>query len=115
MDIKERASNIFDSDVYMRANFIGEIAMDGAEGAMEAATDCPFEVDGPTHWPDEGEEVMQWWFVSGYLAGVLEGFGETILRIEDGYLWGRKGCGYPVTDDIELVLKAMDAEGEGDA
>ena len=114
MDIKERASNIFDSDVYMRANYIGEIAMAGAFGESG-----PFDVAGPTYWPDEGDEIMQWYFVSGYLAGVLEEAGETVLGIEDGYLWGRTGCGYPVTDDIVRVLEAMEAdedeEGEADA
>lgn len=110
MDIKGRALNIFHSDVYMRANYIGEAAW---RGLFEGSG--PFQVEEPTNYPGEGDEVMQWYFVSRYLAGVLEEAGETVLGIEDGYLWGRTGCGYPVTDDIERVLRAMEAERETDA
>jgi len=110
MDIKGRALNIFHSDVYMRANYIGEAAW---RGLFEGSG--PFQVEEPTNYPDEGDEVMQWYFVSRYLAGVLEEAGETVLGIEDGYLWGRTGCGYPVTDDIERVLKALEPDEEADA
>jgi hypothetical protein len=107
-DHYDAAVNIADADVYMLANHIGETAW---RCLIEG--DGPFDVGEPVNYPAEGDEFYQWYFVSSYLSDLLEDAGETILRIEDGDLWARKGCGYHVAYDIARALKAREAR-EGD-
>jgi len=96
------ARNIYAEDVYMLANHAGETAwramIDGSDG-------YGLPIEEPKNMPGDDDEIMQWFFVSPYLAGLFEDAGETILEVNDGFLWGRRGYGYAVTDDIERALR----------
>lgn len=57
---------------------------------------------------DEYIEPCQWWVVSEDLGKYMKEVGEFILiDMNFGYLWARKGAGYPVYEDLEPVAEYL--------
>lgn len=55
---------------------------------------------------EEYAEIMQWYKVSYWLVNILGDMGEPVIR-EYG-IWGRRGCGYALKDDMYRVAKYLE-------
>lgn len=53
-------------------------------------------------------EVMQFWIVARDLGERLKDHGEIVTEFEDGYIWGRTGCGYGLEEDfLEIAEESV--------
>lgn len=65
------------------------------------------DIDGLDDWRDavrdtDPQEVFEWWLVSDWLAGELDGLGCLLLRNDYGTWWGRTCTGQAIIQDGTL-------------
>lgn len=102
--IEEKAEWLVKEDIYYNATWlVNDLIRAYYNGSNVESIDVE-ELESLLYDPENDEyiEVCQWWVVSEYLGEVLQEIGDYIVvDLPIGYLWGRKGCGYALSEDME--------------
>jgi hypothetical protein len=88
---------IVDNHVLYGQNFVIEQLMKSNPGLMD-------------YLHDARDEILEWWLITPFLAGLLEREGETVIAEYDCHWWGRTQSGQAIYMDsvIGKICQQLD-------
>lgn len=102
--IEEKAMDLVTNEIFMEmSEFVTDVSNAYFNGVKVESFD-PEELYNQTYDEETDEycEVAQWWAISEYLGETMKEIGDYVLiELNRGYLWGRIGCGYALSEDMK--------------
>lgn len=102
--IEEKAMDLVTNEIFMEmSEFVTDVSNAYFNGVKVESFD-PEELYNQTYDEETDEycEVAQWWAISEYLGETMKEIGDYVLiDLNRGYLWGRIGCGYALSEDMK--------------
>lgn len=102
--IEEKAMDLVTNEIFMEVSeFVTDVSNAYFNGVKVESFD-PEELYNQTYDEETDEycEVAQWWAISEYLGETMKEIGDYVLiDLNRGYLWGRIGCGYALSEDMK--------------
>lgn len=102
--IEEKAMDLVTNEIFMEmSEFVTDVSNAYFNGVKVESFD-PEELYNQTYDEETDEycEVAQWWAISEYLGETMKEIGDYVLiELNRGYLWGRLGCGYALSEDMK--------------
>lgn len=102
--IEEKAIDLVTNEIFMEmSEFVTDVSNAYFNGVKVESFD-PEELYNQTYDEETDEycEVVQWWAISEYLGETMKEIGDYVLiELNHGYLWGRIGCGYELSEDMK--------------
>lgn len=102
--IEEKAMGLVKNEIFMEmSEFVTDVSNAYFNGVKVESFD-PEELYNQTYDEETDEycEVAQWWAISEYLGETMKEIGDYVLiELNRGYLWGRIGCGYALSEDMK--------------
>lgn len=102
--IEEKAMDLVTNEIFMEmSEFVTDVSNAYFNGVKVESFD-PEELYNQTYDEETDEycEIAQWWAISEYLGETMKEIGDYVLiDLNRGYLWGRIGCGYALSEDMK--------------
>lgn len=99
---REAAQNWIRGGLLARINNLGELIHTSiAAGESRYGEPC----QDAAYTGDDDAQIAQYFLVDRMFAELAQEAGERVLAIDDGWIWMREGCGYPIEDDVEPWLR----------